>query len=178
MASTSEITVTPKNSKREIILVTLDGPSDYKMQVHALFQIKLKNGEIYALDLMGAANGYYEPITPMELYTKSRIDMNSTDWRMDAQPLGTTRKVYMLAAGIDVDNRVSGRKAEGEVLASTALNLKTSMELVIEIKKWLKLHSNYFGASPMLPREDFEKKKAELVNHLLKSIKDFTGYSE
>jgi len=73
LRSASEIVVIPKNVRRQLITIGLDGTRDDWIYSHMLLQVELTGGEEYAIDLAGAQHGYYEPITPWNVYEDTRV---------------------------------------------------------------------------------------------------------
>jgi hypothetical protein len=68
-----EIVVMPKSSRRQLITIGLNGTPDFQDYRHILLRVELTGGEEYAIDLSGAQYGYYEPITPWNVYRDTRV---------------------------------------------------------------------------------------------------------
>lgn len=71
-----EIVISPKNTKREVMLVGINGElnDDQSQFLHIVFKITLQNGGgVYSLDFSSAQFGYYSPVTPWSEYTDNRV---------------------------------------------------------------------------------------------------------
>jgi hypothetical protein len=158
------MTVAPKNEKRQLILVAVDGTEDRRKYRHILLRVKLKNGEEYALDLAGAQYGYYEPVTPWVIYETSRIAMN----------YGTLDNLDMVwgSGKAKLLKRIEERKgtATGNVLI---INSATSAIMMIATREWEAKSNISTGKLLILPQKDFEQKGQELVNYFGKNLQSY-----
>ena len=64
--------VTLQPATRPLKMIRPNGPDngDY---CHEIIQIRLKSGEIYAVDITGAQHGYYESVYPWEQHLQARV---------------------------------------------------------------------------------------------------------
>ncbi|PMD46813.1 hypothetical protein L207DRAFT_524161 [Hyaloscypha variabilis F] len=72
----TELIVKPKNNKRVIIAIAVDGEEQNapRDQGHSVWKVTLKtNKEDYVLDFSSAQFGYYEPVTPFGEYLEHRV---------------------------------------------------------------------------------------------------------
>jgi len=99
----TEIAVKPKNNKREVIAVAINGQEHTQESPHSIWKVVLKStGESYILDFSGAQFGYYEPVTPMIEYFQHRVLRVISK---GAENLGSTRKCIL---GFSEDKSIIG----------------------------------------------------------------------
>ena len=65
----------PKNPNRQVTIVESNGHHNNNThQAHSIIKATLKNHETYVIDITGAKFGHYDPVTPWDIYTESRVE--------------------------------------------------------------------------------------------------------
>lgn len=114
---------------------------------HQLWQVQDKSGKLYALDLDSAQFGYYQPITPWDVYQKL------TSYEIETTAPGGTTKQGGLGPEWDY-LRLNNAKANDVYGEAAARSIKKweSLETGMKIAKLLRLS-----------QKDFDERGADLV---------------
>ena len=147
----TEFSIKVKNSKRELILIDVNGNENNIDYTHKLFRNTLKySGEVYALDLSGAQYGYYDPVTPFETYLEDR----SRAIVVPENPyFGRTRDALM-------------KRLPGSIESVILMNHLVYPYLKLELSNWEKESRISVHRILRYPQEKFTLERQKLLGRL------------
>ncbi|TVY60736.1 hypothetical protein LSUE1_G007922 [Lachnellula suecica] len=156
--SITETAVQPKNKKRCLIAVKHTGKIDSFEYKHVFLTVELKNGEKYVLDFAGAQLGYYEPVTPLSLYSAERVDTDvHLGWNA-VQPFGTRLQIMKSLMETRDKGTYSGYQ--------DMLNSHTGEGLKLASESWCEVRQLPLAKMLLLPEKEFEMRKKDLVEQV------------
>ena len=171
----SEVSFSPKNHKREVVWIDNKGNNhSFPPSAHDIVLVTLKNGgEKYAVDLSGAQYGHYEAVLPWSEYYTSRVQslclmaIENGDKDNLFQKFGQNKKSLLerrFGPGLEGTMAVFNENAS-RILKDGTMNWEKERKLTVQ--NMLKL-----------PRNKFELRKKELVDHISASLQRHQDESE
>jgi hypothetical protein len=128
---------------------------------HILLRVELTGGEEYAINLSGARHGYYEPITPWKVYQDTRVANIILNSDLSAGIWGAKKAILLQASVLEKE------KVYGDL---QRLNYMVSTKLVAAMKQWEEAEEMTIREMLLLPQQDFEEKRQELVGYAGKQV--------
>ena len=143
---------------------------------HEVLQLKLRSGEVFAVDISGAQFGYYDPVTPWTVYQQNRV-LKVLNAASAPQP----KKIlqvddYSIQKMIFLFQKARERKDPGRIIQLDLLETMNGHFLEWQADEHLSLKSLW-----TLPEKDFQKKHLDLVDYIewkFHSVVEHPWYTE